>query len=387
MAARERTREISRVGGETWNKSDPAGTRTVQNYIYREQTTKDVVGKLKRPDGSLTPSFFESNTTLRLPGTFSRLNPPGTMSWCMKGRCFQEDLNVSTSGYPTAGSNARNNANALIAARVVANTHPFAPYFSVPVAIKEMVELGTLFKLAAKSFAEFTGNAYLNYRFGYVQFVRDVRDLAGIMKHLEKRIRDFNFILEHGYTRKRVKIGVTGGGSNSPDSVLHSTYSVIIRGDFQQEWTMETWATIVWGVNGKKLLPTDQLALFNEAVRYALDVKDIDAATLWQLIPFSWLVDYFLNVGDILQSQHLRYDVQPYDICIMRHYIRTVRLTPTDYGSTVTINSPGFYQKEIKTRDVVNPPLTSSLSFDLIQSDRWKVILALLAKFSRAGAL
>lgn len=387
MAARERTRTRNRTGGTTWNKSDPDGTSTVQVYTDFEQTTKDVVQKLKRPDGSLTPSFFESNITRRLPGTFSRPNPPGTNSWCMKGRAFQEALNVSTSGYPTAGSTARNNENAILASRLVANTHPFAPYFSVPVAIKEMVELSTLLKLAARSFAEFAGGAYLNYRFGYVQFVDDVRTLAGIMKHLEYRVRDFNFILQNGYTRKSMKLGVTGGGSKSPNSVLHSTYSVIIRGDFNQEWTMETWGTLIWGVDGKKLLPTDQLALFNEAVRYALDIKDIDAATLWQLIPFSWLVDYFLNVGDILQSQQLRYNCQPYDICIMRHYTRTVRLIPTDYGSTVTINNPGFYQKEIKTRDVVNPPLTSSLSFDLIQSDRWKVILALLAKFSKAGPL
>lgn len=53
-------------------------------------------------------------------------------------------------------------------------------------------------------------------------------------------------------------------------------------------------------------------------MKYALDLGTPDASTIWELIPFSWLVDYFVNIGDTLTALEQSDVVEPYDICIMR---------------------------------------------------------------------
>jgi hypothetical protein len=264
---------------------------------------------------------------------------------------------------------------------LVTTTHPFAPDFSVPVAIKELVEVASLFELAAKSFAGFVGGAYLNYRFGWKAFHRDVQTLTGIMKHIEHRIKVFNRLIKQGNTRMLVELANMSQTDEYPNTTLHSAYSTTVRGTLKVQKTMKTWGTVRWRVVGDVELPVDELEKFNLAVKTVFDLGEIDAPTMWELLPFSWLVDYFYNVGDILQSQHMRYLLQPTDICIMRHYSQVTRTSVTQIPSNVSLGNEGYYLRDIKSRDVVNVPQTPSLSFDLITHDRWKVIAALAAKF------
>jgi hypothetical protein len=145
---------------------------------------------------------------------------------------------------------------------------------------------------------------------------------------------------------------------------------------------METWGTVTWGLKGENVLPVDELSRFNMAIKVVFDLNEIDAATLWDLIPFSWLIDYFTNVGDLLQSAQMRYVIQPYDICIMREFLNDTTTIVTDKPSSVVVTGTGSYTRHIKTRDVVFPSFTPSLSFDLLTGDRWKVVAALLASLS-----
>jgi hypothetical protein len=344
----------------------------------------DVIGKLKRPDGTFVPSLFESDFTRREPSTMSRLTSPASSVYLWKERGMLEGTTPTTTGYPGMGSSARNNENQLLALQLLATTHPFAPVFSVPVAIKELAEVAGMFKLAAKGFASYVGGQYLNYRFGWKAFIRDIQTLHGITKEIEKRFLDFNHLLEHGNTRKRRTLGVTGGRTGGANTTLHSAYGRIVRGTTYGTWAMRTYGTVTWGVNGERLVPVDDLKRFNLAVQTIFDLGEIDAPTLYELVPFSWLVDYFYTIGDALHSQHMKYNITPYDVCIMRHWLHRVRHVPLSYDSDITINKSGQFVREIKTRDVVNPTSTPILTFDLLRGDRWKVILALAGKFSRA---
>lgn len=381
MVLRTRSRASSRVGGATWYPTDPEGTRTLIVYEDLNQNTVDVHGKLKRPDGSLPPSFFESTRITRSPRRMSRPYINNNL-WIFDNREFYDQYSPPSTGYPDAGSTARINANLAYSIRLLAETNPFTPVFSIPVAIKELVDVASMFNLAMTGFLSYAGGQYLNYRFGWKAFVADIKILAGIMKELEQRISDFNYMVEHGHMRKKKHLDSWSGVPTSAYTTFHSAYGAPIRGDLRIDTTMETWGSVTWGLNGDKTLPLDELSRFNRAVSVIFDLEDIDAATMWELLPFSWLVDYFLNVGDLLHSQTMRYEVQPYDVCIMRHYTARARVIPTVYNKNISISGDGVYLREIKTRDWVIPPTTSTLSFDLLRGDRWKVIAALIAKFA-----
>jgi hypothetical protein len=264
---------------------------------------------------------------------------------------------------------------------MLANTHPFNPVFSIPVALKELAEVASLFSFAARSFASGAGGLYLNYRFGWKAFYNDVQTLAKITEEIEQRMRDFNYMLEKGHTRKRYTFPTMAWDYTQTNVSFNSAYGTSVRGNIINSTTIKRWGSVTWGLMGDKTIPTDELSQFNRAVRTAFDLESLDPATLWELIPFSWLADYFLNMGDFLKSQHMRYEVQPYDVCIMRNHIRIARTRVTSKPVNVVIDQEGFYKLEIKSRDWVQPPVSPPLSFDLVRGDRWKVILALAAKF------
>jgi hypothetical protein len=380
MVLRTRTTSSNILGGSAWHPSDPGGTLTNMSYQAFYHQTLDYHKKLKHPDGSLPTSAFDSTVVERRPPTKHRRNS-SSFSWQFNAHEFYETYAPGTEDYPARDSFTRITENNLYALQLVANTHPFVPVYSIPVAIKELAEVAGMFKLSAQSFAGFLGGSYLNYRFGWKAFVNDVRTLAGMMKELEHRIRDFNYLLKHGHTRKQLVLDVHSRKFTSVGVTLNSTYNTIIKGDVIHDLYLKTWGSVTWGVMGDELLPLGELERFNLAVRTLFDLEEIDAETLWNLVPFSWLVDYFYSIGDHLASQHMRYQLQPYDLCIMRHYVHKAVTKVTSKPSTVS-TIDGYYRREIKSRDAWTVPPTPSLSFDLLTGDRWKVILALAAKFA-----
>lgn len=382
LAKRTRARAPSMVGGSAWNKSDPEGTLTHAYYTPFAQNTVDYIGKIKLPDGSLPSSHFDSDTIQRFPSRINRASGGGIGAWYFSDRVIYETFAPATSGYPSRDSITRINQNADYALRLVAETNPMLSVFSIPVAIKELAEVASMFELAAKSFAGYVGGAYLNYRFGWKAFVRDVKTLHGITKSLEIRLKDFERLLKQGGTRKRLILEETNGSFINSNVFLQSAYGVTVKGDVRTTWSLKTWGTVKWSMTDYTLVPVDELERFNRAVSTVFDIDDIDAETLWELIPFSWLVDYFYDIGTVLKSQHLRYRLQPYDICVMRHYTALATTAITSKPSSVSVTGGGRYLREIKSRDVVQMPETPSISFDLLTADRWKVILALAAKFA-----
>jgi len=257
--------------------------------------------------------------------------------------------------------------------------------YSIPVGIKEMLELSSLFSIAAKSLAGLVANGYLTYRFGLLAFIRDIKTLHGITTNLEYRIREYRSLLEKGYFSRKVKFGKDKGSFTESDVYFQSAYGVTIRCSVKHEWTLETWGTLRWALIDQDFLPLDELSRFNLAVKTIFDLGKIDALTLWELLPFTWLIDYFDNASQILASQSLRYRLQPWSLCVMRHYTHKASTTVTTKTASVSINNEGTYFREIKSRDVVTPPTSPSLSFDLLEADRWAVVLSLIAKFRDAG--
>lgn len=378
MVQRTRTRNRVRIGGTAFYRDPPIDhSHTTESYEDYSQTTSDYVQKAKRPDGTIATSNFDSTRMDTEPGRFTKIRTSG---WCMENRVLGFGDPLSAPELPRRGLRQRTRENDTWSQLFVQKSHPFLAEYSVPVAIKELAEVAGMFKLVAKTFAGFVGGAYLNYRFGWKTFLDDVRTLHSITKNIEHRIREFEFLLKHGQTRKRLQVGVWNNTTVDPNVTIHSVYATLIKGRVTTTRHMKMWITGTWGVTGQVLLPVDELSRFNLAVQTAFDLGEVDAITLWEMVPFSWLVDYFYSIGPALAGQHMRYQLQAYDICIMRHYVvkQTVVAVPQ---AGVTIHSPGFRTMEIKTRDAWSAPNHPLLSFDLISKDRWKVLLALIAKF------
>jgi hypothetical protein len=262
-------------------------------------------------------------------------------------------------------------------------TNPTRPVYSVPVAIREMVDLTTLFSLAAKSFVSFVGGAYLNYRFGWLSFIRDIKTLSSIVEAVQSRVREYNSLLMKGGLRRAVQLDAFGTGSKGTRT-LQSSFGVTLEATYSKSTRVKVWGSVRWYPANIQLIPTEPADRWLLAVRQVFDLEELDGATLWDLIPWSWLIDYFTNIGDLLAASEGRELVVPRDICIMRETTTIDAGTRKKLGTAGDKISGGGYNisRITKARTTFASPPSSAQAFgELLSFSEYKVVLALLAKF------
>lgn len=291
---------------------------------------------------------------------------------------------------PSIGWEALEGSTAALTAQLLADSNPFRYTISVPVMIAELIEAPTLLKLALNNMFSLTGSAYLNWNFGWKLLMADIRTLAKITKSIESRIREFNQIVEKGGLRRRVKLTSSGYQNAKYTTPIYSSGLGVWYGDVTPSFKTKVWGSVRWVPNRASPIDLHGLANFNEACKIVLDLKAPDFSTIWEAIPFSWLVDYFLNVGNVLQAVENSDKVLPTDICIMRR--RTIDVPcslstvppSTSTWKKESKGTAGIVRHEVLLRETVNPnELGDLLSFGFMTKGQATNLLALLFSLRR----
>lgn len=141
-------------------------------------------------------------------------------------------------------------------------------------------------------YAEIVASSILEYTFGLSPLISDTKKIA-------EALARFNSEAKEQY-RSRSKIVSKGS-----DKVVTTAVSNIAPGSGQVSFQGNTVKTTESGVCYTVGLNTSHIADFNSNDRLiqlcGFEPRDwIPAA--WEVVPWSWLVDYFTNVGDILNA-------------------------------------------------------------------------------------
>lgn len=345
------------------------------SYTEEYHVTLDEYLKKTRADGSLPPGIFNSDKRLALPGVLTKTS--GTFR-------FERLADGTPSMIPgmapmlLQGSSERNAQNAAYAQELLAMTNPFRSDFSVPVFIKELLELPALIRIKAATLSTYVGGNYLNYKFGWVQLDKDVTALSGILKAIEFRMKDFDILLKRGNLRKRVKqLNVEHLSSTTTDVVIHSTYGVTVRATRNSRSALKTWGSVRWGMHEEFADDLKKLSTLNLALTKVLDLQKPDSETLWQMTPFTWLVDYLEGISSFLGSWKGKAEIYPYDICIMRELRSEDRYQVTSIPSTTQHSGSSRHVRVIKSRDLATRGNFPATPIELLTDSQWRNVLAL----------
>jgi len=273
--------------------------------------------------------------------------------------------------------------------RLMLSVVPTSAAFNAVTAIGEPISDGAFFGLPGRNLLDSNpGGEYLNYQFGIAPTISDIKNfntalnsysavIAQYHRDADKRIRRKTrayslpeVVTTSSFTTAPVTsagIGVSAGLQNS------------ISGTITTRTNRKIWYAGQFEYHIPKNLSTFERLLFDWDRAYHLAPSPAD---VWELLPFSWLTDYFTNGGNSLRHLYLQLSegaiqVYGYVMChseVEKTYVWNGQLRIDDVLVPHTITA--VVKKTIKQRARVSPFGVNFTGVDL--SPRQLAILAAL---------
>jgi len=224
---------------------------------------------------------------------------------------------------------------------ILARTNPQVPHVSVPAAIGELKDLPAFVKgwgddlLKAVSRGSSKGlsssvrrtvglaaNANLSWRWVIKPMANDLRKLFNFTRAVNNRLDGLYSLRDGRVMKRRCHFGNAQAVTyDEANHWFHAGFGVLLQGPLKTTWTKEVWGTAQWKLSPDSDLPERGFAeLKGLAQRLAFGITTHEAlAAAWELTPWSWLADWFGNVGDIIAATNNSADLQWSKLCLMRH--------------------------------------------------------------------
>ena len=292
-------------------------------------------------------------------------------------------------------------------ADLIARTNPSRPDYVPLTLLQDLVEipkqLAGVKKLLGKVnphewwSAKDMANQHLGIQFGWLPLIQDVKDLLDLQKHIHKRMGEVQRLYQSGGLKRRIFMG-RWVGSSKVNWAVSSNLVLKHFTDLENISIRERWGTVRW----KPSVPLpwyDPLYLFNEhgSKFRPNDAEIIDKSRrvvsgwtseglsqgTWDLIPWTWITDWFENVGSFALQYSNTIPATPSQACIMTETDVYIRLTPTLLTVGFT-GGGGFMTQHIKERYVGPASLNAHLPF--IDGRRLSILSALFVqRFKGSG--
>lgn len=239
---------------------------------------------------------------------------------------------------------------------VAARTSPNRSSVSVPTALGEMRDLPSLIQNAGHRLLKAVAAGWLSWRFALKPMISDLRKLSLFTATVQKRFQQLERLSRRKYVTGWMPVESKEEQVGPTDVTIHSE-GASVTGKRTVTYKRKAWASIRW-----KLLvqpPLDVKSRYDLAERLVTGITCYGALqTAWELQPWSWLVDWFWNVGEWLQANNNTVPAIAAGFCYM--------CTDTSLSVYTDIQSPTWvtldgWPSEGETRKVRIAPGTSPL--------------------------
>lgn len=309
--------------------------------------------------------------------------------------------------------------NAL-AWKILAMTNPSEPHVNVPQMVCELKDLPSLFKgmfgqlvkagergntlrqaleaMARLPHPRLTGDkidllrvsmsrlasSYLVGRWVTAPMIRDLLSLLGFVKAVDDRIIMLLKLQQDKVIRRRCIISNAFEKSNVQNNLLLHSESTTIRADRHELHAYKMWGTTTWKLLPESVLPGLGFGPIKDLARNitrGTTVRD-QLATAWELTPWSWLIDWFSNVSDVIAATNNSVGLTFGDICLMRHSKSSAHYKHRPDTSSTGPTIVGWYEEsmERKERWIVFPVIPFPLpELPMLTHGQWSILAALAA--------
>lgn len=266
-------------------------------------------------------------------------------------------------------------------AELLADTNPNKPDVSLPTFFGEMKDLPSLVRDWGGDLLKKVAKGYLSWRWAIRPMMSDVRKLLTFQDSVERRFEELRRLRDGEGIRKRKTLdsGHVETSWTSP-FVINSNY-ITVYAKSRLIHHKRVWGSVCYKVAPDFVLPesNDELRRLAKRLTYGITSHEL-LSTAWELLPWSWLIDWFSTIGDTITALNNTVPLVRSRSCVMRTISSEKLFEITNLpNASFSFTGRPWGKRIRKERYVINPILPFSLSLPLLDSGKWSVLASLAA--------
>lgn len=257
--------------------------------------------------------------------------------------------------------------------------------------------MGTILNLESRTrFARSAGKEYLNSVFGWAPLVKDIESIANAVISADKTIKQYLRDSGMGIRRRydfppeyvNLSISNSAGVSSSAPVYGLGNNDTQSNGGFAvngKVWQVTNHDRKIWfrgmytyylpeGID-----PLSKMSLYASLARKLVGAR-LSPEVLWELQPWSWLVDWVFNIGQILENiEAFQTDglVMRYGYLMCTDEVRTETTVVFSNGTLSRLGPVTLRSKVIRKQRIRATPYGFGLDPSTWSPERWAILAAL----------
>jgi hypothetical protein len=247
----------------------------------------------------------------------------------------------------------------ITTARVIAQSGPNTPKVYSLTALAELGQILPMLKHAGDLLHKLITNpgsltsprviasTTLAYQFGWGPLIQDLGRLMNFADLVSSRQRELQRLYDGEGIRKKLFCGTSSNTASGQETVV-STGGMLISPAWRLTQQHRAWATVHWKLRDPSQIGKE--ATWRDAWRstYGFSGGQIPVQ-IWKALPWSWAIDWFSGLSDLLNAHQNMVLFKPSNVCVMCETNGTLVWKPYTSGSNVFGGTT--YTHQYKRRD------------------------------------
>lgn len=234
--------------------------------------------------------------------------------------------------------------------------------------------------------------ANLAYRFGWRPFLNDLLKMLAFADAVHQRLKWLVALLEGKSIKRRMQLPSLTSSTDFGTIYTHTSSGsrAYVKHRRQVLYRAKSWVSTRWTLSSLRAseLPESPEEIVNLALRLTYGITGYDLfAAMWELLPWSWFIDWFWNIGNFIAANANTLPVSLGSVCWCR---TTSSLTMYDVvqgpqdGARLTGE---FFQGQVRKERVPIPVILALLpplpSIPFLSKGQWSILGSLVVQKMR----
>lgn len=268
------------------------------------------------------------------------------------------------------------------AATTAARTNVSTPVVDVPTNIGELRDLPMLVKDWGGNLLRKVAKGNISWQFALRPMISDAMKLFQFAETAYKRFLYLNRLLSGKFVKRRCRLGESVATTEAVSRTTVHSEGAIVTAYRDLFYAYEAWSTIRWKAYGLQFMPKDISSQYDLSKRLYYGITCYNALrTAWELTPWSWLVDWFFDIGTWINANNNTVPVEPSNYCYMRKSTSWSVYREAVKPSWVTLS--GVYQEREVIKYRVCPTLVITTppfpTLPALSGRQWSILGSLAA--------